>query len=99
MLLVRAIGYLVFYMTIISSVINGIMFVGLLVKFLQQYIGLFAYIAWAPVLPFVSPAAIAWPWIESWVYHEAVRDNNIYIWASWYICILLRIIFAKWAPD
>ena len=95
----QAIAKLIFVATIISGLLNGIIFVGTVIELLDQYVGFLSYFLWILVAPIMSPAMIGLPWFDAWVTGGAVNDNIFIIWASFIVCIVLRAITWKWASD
>ena len=92
-------GTLLLIATILSGLANGLIFLGTVVALLKQWIGGFSYILSVFVAPILSPAALGLPWFVAWVDNEPVSERVVWIWASFYICMLLRAVFWKWVPD
>ena len=95
----KAIGKLILIATIISGVLNGLVFLGTVVDLLKQYIGFLGYILWVIAAPVLSPVALGLPWFVAWVDGTSVNERIVWLWASFWICLALRLIFWKWAPD
>src|SRR5438876_628460 len=95
----KAISKLIFAATLISGILNGIVFLGCVVVLLKHYVGVLAYLLWIPAAPIFSPAFIVLPWFSAWVDGTDVNERIFWLWASFYICVALRLIFWKWAPD
>lgn len=95
----QAIGKLIFIATIITGLLNGIIFLGTVIELLDIWIGSLAYVLWFFVAPIFSPAMIVLPWFDAWVNGGQVNENILIIWISFYVCLLLRFITWKWAPD
>lgn len=94
-----AAGKLIFAVMLISGLLNGIVFIGTVVALLKQFVGPLAYVAWVLAAPVLSPAALGLPWFVSWVDGEPVNERVVWIWLSFYVCLALRALFWKWAPD
>ena len=94
-----AIGKLLLAATIISVLLNGLIFLGTVIALLKQWVGPLAYILWVVAAPLLSPAALGLPWFVSWVDGESVSERVVWIWLSFYVCMGLRALSWKWAPD
>ena len=93
------IGRVIFYATLLSGFLNTIVFVGAVVALLKQWVGFLGYFLWIFAAPVLSPAALGLPWFVAWVYNEPVNQNAFLIWLSFWVCIALRTLLWKWAPD
>jgi hypothetical protein len=96
---VGAITKLIIATTLISGVLNALIFVGAVIELLDQWVGGVSYFLWIFVAPIMSPAMIGLPWFDAWVSGSSVNDNIFMIWLSLIVCIVLRAITWKWAPD
>lgn len=85
--------------TVLSGIANGLIFLGTVVELLRQWVGGFGYVLWVFVAPILSPASLILPWFVAWVEDEPVREAVFWLWASFYVCLLLGAVFSKWAPD
>lgn len=95
----KLVGALILIATILSGISNGLIFLSTVVELLRQWVGSFGYVLWIFVAPIFSPAAIILPWFVAWVEDGPVREGVVWLWASFYVCLLLRALFWKWAPD
>ncbi len=94
----KGIGKLVLAATLISGLLNGIVFLGTVIALLKQYVGVLAYVLWIPAAPILSPGALILPWFSAWVDGSSLNERILWTWASFYICLVLRVIFWKWDP-
>ena len=95
----HAIGKFIFAATYILGLLNVIIFVGAVVELLKGSVGFLAYILWVIVAPIMSPAILALPWFDAWVSDRPVNDIVFVLWLSFVICVVLRIVTWKYAPD
>lgn len=92
-------GKFIFGMVIILGVLNSLILLGGVVELLQQYIGYLSYFISILVVTFFSPALIVLPWFDAWVSNSPVNDNVLFLWSAFIVCLILRVILWKWAPD
>lgn len=81
----------------ISTVLNVLVFFGTVVELLKHYVGFFAYILGIFAAPLFSPAILALPWFSAWVDSSDVNTNLSILWASWFVLLILRVTFSKFA--
>lgn len=92
-------GTILQVITIILVLLNGIIFLGGVIDLLQQYLGFFAYFLCWFVAPILSPAILFLPWFDAWVVGGSVNDGVLLLWGVGIVCIILRLITWKWAPE
>lgn len=92
-------GKALFVLTVILGLLNAIIFIGSVVKLLEHWVGFAAYFLWTFAAPLLSPAIIALPWFDAWVASEPINERLLAIWGAFIVCLILRVIFWKWAPD
>lgn len=95
----KALGKILLFLMMASGLLNSIMFLGTVIDLLESYIGIGAYLAAWFVAPILSPAFLFFPWFDAWVTGDAVNSAVLYIWISFWVCLILRVIMMKWAPD
>src|SRR5262245_49404744 len=95
----KGIGKIIMAAMWISGLLNGIEFLGSVIALLKPHVGVFAYVLWIPGAVILSPCALFLPWFSAWVDGSSVNERILWLWASFYICLVLRMIFWKWAPD
>lgn len=95
----NVIGKLIMVATLFSGLLNSLLFLGAVVALLKQHVGVLAYMLGVPVAILLSPGVLILPWFAAWVDGSSVKVLDFWIWASFFICLVLRAVFWKWAPD
>ena len=95
----RAFLSVITLVTLILMLLNGIILIGTTIELLKGYIGVLAYIGWIIVAPILSPSIFALPWFDAWVAGSHVSPAIFWIWLSWIICIVIRILLAALGVD
>jgi hypothetical protein len=85
--------------TLISALLNLVIFVGTVVELLYNWVGSFGYILWIVAAPIMSPAMAVLPWFVAGVDGDPVSNGVLTIWLSFYVCLLLNFIFNKQVLD
>ena len=82
--------------TIIFLLLNSLIYIATVIELLEQWTGALSYFLWIIVAPVLSPAMLVLPWFDAWVNEENVNSAFLIIWIVFIICVVLRLITAKW---
>jgi len=74
--------------------LSGCVLISSVDVWLDPHIGCFSYTVAVPLSAILAPAVVFFlPWFHAWAHDSAVNERIFWIWASFWISIILLLLF------